>query len=189
LNHNPQNSTPKKSNLDKEQPLLFVASPPNKLPTSATYDLPEILSLIRNAEHSLRLQFLSYNNKNRDGTSWNVLDNTLIDAVNRGVHVELMVSDWSKKGSKGASLEKLKQNGVHISIISIPEHSSGPIPFARTIHAKYIVSDTKNCWLGTSNASQGYFTTSRNVGLILKKRTECAQLHQIFTEIQQMQAK
>ena len=103
--------------------------------------------------------------------------------MQRGVHVELMVSDWATKGSKGQSLEKLRTNGVTVHVASVPEHSSGPIPFARTIHAKTIISDRSECWLGTSNASKGYFTTSRNVGLIVRNQELCLQMDDFFTRI------
>ena len=131
----------------------------------------------------MRLQFFSYNNQTRSKESWTVLDDALIACVQRGVQVELMVSDWATKGSKGRSLEKLRANGVTVHVASVPEHSSGPIPFARTIHAKTIISDQSSCWLGTSNASKGYFTTSRNIGLILHNQELCAQMNHFFTRI------
>jgi len=171
----------------KRSSVILTASPPDRLPANIPHDLPLLLELIAEAKDDLRLQFLSYNNKARSGEYWYALDDALISAVQRGVHVELMVSDWSKKGSKGESLEKLRQAGVTVHVISVPEHSSGFIPFARTIHAKYIVSDKKSCWLGTSNASKGYFTNSRNVGLMLYKRKECEKMAEIFSGLVQMQ--
>ena len=167
--------------------VILTASPPNRLPANIPHDLPLLLELIARAKNDLTLQFLSYNNKARSGEYWYTLDDALIEAVQRGVHVELMVSDWSTKGSKGESLEKMRQAGVTVHVISVPEHSSGFIPFARTIHAKYIVSDKKSCWLGTSNASKGYFTNSRNVGLMLYKRKECEKLAEIFSKLVTMQ--
>lgn len=166
-----------------EEDIFVVASPPQSLPAEVPHDLPHILSLIHDAKKTLRLQFLSYNNKTRSKESWTVLDDALIAAVQRGVHVELMVSDWATKGNKGQSLEKLRSNGVKVYVASVPEHSSGPIPFARTIHAKTIISDQSQCWLGTSNASKGYFTTSRNVGLIVRNRELCVQMDDFFTRI------
>ena len=169
------------------QGITFVASPDSKLPPNIPHDLPHILKLIESAQKSLKLQFLSYNNKSHEEEKWTILDDALIAASKRGVRVELMVSSWSTKGSKGASLEKLREHGVLVSVITIPLHSSGEIPFARTIHAKYITADASNCWLGTSNASKDYFFTSRNVGLLLEKQAECARLSDIFSDIQKTQ--
>ena len=170
----------------KRSSVILAASPPNRLPANIPYDLPLLLDLITEAKDNLKLQFLSYNNKARSGEHWYTLDDALIAAVERGVQVELMVSDWSTKGSKGKSLEKLRQAGVTVHVISVPEHSSGFIPFARTIHAKYIVADKSSCWLGTSNASKGYFTNSRNVGLMLYKRKECEKMAKIFSGLVQL---
>lgn len=167
--------------------IFLVASPPQSLPFEVPHDLPHILSLIQSTKRKLRLQFLSYNNKTRSKDSWNVLDDALINAVQRGVDVELMVSDWAKKGDKGRSLEKLQSNGVTVHIVSIPEHSSGHIPFARTIHAKTIISDQSRCWIGTSNASKSYFYTSRNLGLIIQRNKLCVQMEDFFTRILETQ--
>ena len=167
--------------------VFLVASPPTALPKEVPHDLPSILSLINSSQQTLRLQFLSYNNKTRAKESWTVLDDALIRAQKRGVQVELMVSDWATKGSKGASLEKLRQHGIRVHVASVPEHSSGFIPFARTVHAKYIVADEKHCWIGTSNASKGYFDTSRNIGLIIHNKHECSQMSDFFARILRIQ--
>ena len=167
--------------------IFLVASPSQSLPFEVPHDLPHILSLIQSTKKTLRLQFLSYNNKTRSKDSWTVLDDALINAVQRGVDVELMVSDWATKGDKGRSLEKLQSHGVTVHIVSIPEHSSGHIPFARTIHAKTIISDQSRCWIGTSNASKGYFYTSRNLGLIIQIKKLCVQMDDFFTRILETQ--
>ena len=172
-------SSPPKTDDD----IFVVASPPQSLPPEVSHDLPHILSLIQSAKKTLRLQFLSYNNQTRSKESWTVLDDALIATVQRGVRVELMVSDWAIKGSKGRSLEKLRANGITVHVASVPEHSSGPIPFARTIHAKTIISDRSRCWLGTSNASKGYFTTSRNIGLVIHNQELCLQMDDFFMRI------
>tara|TARA_B100000683_G_C12408992_1_gene522957 strand:- start:231 stop:1169 length:939 start_codon:yes stop_codon:yes gene_type:complete len=175
-----KNSLPKPKTVND---IFVVASPLQSLPSEIPYDLPHILSLIQSARKTLRLQFLSYNNQTRSKESWTILDDALINAIQRGVKVELMVSDWATKGSKGRSLEKLRTNGVIVHVASVPEHSSGHIPFARTVHAKTIISDQSNCWLGTSNASKSYFTTSRNVGLIIHNKKLCLQMDDFFTRI------
>ena len=101
----------------------------------------------------------------------------------RGVDVRLLVSDWAIKGKKGESLKKLKQNGVQVRYASIPEHSSGKIPFARTIHSKLLTIDDQKCWLGTSNWSKDYFTTSRNVGILILNPKDCLSLSKQFNRL------
>ena len=176
-------SEPSSPQPNTTKDVFVVASPPRSLPPEVPHDLPHILSLIHSAQKTLRLQFLSYNNQTRSKESWTVLDDALMAARQRGVDVELMVSDWSTKGSKGRSLDKLRANGVSVHVASIPEHSSGYIPFARTVHAKTIISDRSRCWIGTSNASKGYFDTSRNVGLIVHRTKLCLQMDDFFTRI------
>ncbi len=62
----------------------------------------------------------------------------------------------------------------------IPEHSSGFIPFARVIHAKFLVVDDRISWLGTSNWSGDYFHRSRNVGVMVEGQRLAAQLETVF---------
>jgi len=53
-------------------------------------------------------------------------------------------------------------------VVSIPEAKEGHIPFARTIHSKYLVVDGTQLALGTSNWEESYFMESRNVELIFR---------------------
>ena len=146
-------------------------------------ELPKLLQLIGQAQKSIAIQLLSYNNKTRQGEDWLVLDNALIQAQKRGIKVDLMVSDWSTKGDKGSALRKLSQYGINIHIISVPEHPSGYIPYARTIHSKYMVVDQQHCWLGTSNWAKGYFFSSRNIGVVSYNSSVCQQLSSIHQEL------
>ena len=72
---------------------------------------------------------------------------------------------------------------LEIRIASIPEASSGHIPFARVIHSKYMTVDGGLLWLGTSNWSEDYFTESRNLELILRDRSLAAQGDRIFERL------
>ncbi len=51
-------------------------------------------------------------------------------------------------------------------MMTIPEWSGGFIPYARVVHAKYMVVDGHSSWIGTSNWERSYFYESRNVGVI-----------------------
>ncbi len=50
--------------------------------------------------------------------------------------------------------------------MTVPAWSGGFIPFARVVHAKYLVADETRAWIGTSNWGPGYFDRSRNVGIV-----------------------
>ncbi|MEC7987587.1 MAG: phospholipase D-like domain-containing protein [Myxococcota bacterium] len=163
----------------------IVASPPHKLPNTVKHDLPAIKGLIEGARRSVNVQLLSYTNFDYAQEYWYILDDALINAVKRGVSVELLVSDWSLTGHKGKSLSKLESEGVAVKYVTVPEHPNGPIPYARTIHSKILVVDDRHCWLGSSNWSHDYFYKSRNVGIILSSKRECRILFKRFQDVYQ----
>ena len=164
-------------------PYSIVAAPPNRLPGNVTHDLPHILRLIDQAQSRIEIQLLSYSNFGHSKEHWYVLDEALIGAQKRGVEVHLLVSDWSIKGKKGKSIKNLAAHGINLRYASIPKHSSGPIPYARTIHSKFMVVDRKHCWLGTSNWSKDYFTQSRNIGILIKQKRDCLKLSAHFNRL------
>lgn len=161
-----------------------VASPGDLLPEGVLWDLPEILRLIQTAETRVRIQLLSYAVVGYDRTEWRDLDDALREAADRGVTIELMVSNWSKKGSKLREIQSLvRVEGIDAKFINIPEWSGGFIDFARTVHSKYMTVDGQSAWIGTSNWSRGYFHSSRNVGLIVSGAPFAADLDRIFDRI------
>jgi len=68
-------------------------------------------------------------------------------------------------------------------VVSIPEAKEGHIPFARTIHSKYLVVDGTQLALGTSNWEESYFMESRNVELIFRDSPLAAQATGIFDRL------
>lgn len=154
----------------------FAASPTAWLPQEIAWDWPPLAALIASARDELDLEFLSYGIKQRDGHDWHALDDALRAAVARGVRVTLVVSSWAERGKHRADLEALVRAGVHVRIVSIPEHASGPIPFARVIHGKVAVADGTGCWVGTSNGEGDYFLKSRNAGFFLRGAGVCGHL-------------
>ena len=146
-----------------------VASPPKLLGSEALWDLPHILGAIGGAKTRVRLQALSYEVVGYDKTEWRALDDALRAAAGRGVKVELIVADWSKSGEKLAAVQALqKVPNVTVKFASIPEASTGFVPFARVVHSKYITVDGAWSWVGTSNFGRDYFEGSRNVGLVAR---------------------
>jgi len=158
-----------------------VISPKGWLPDESLWDLPRLVELIDGATRSVRVQLLSYSVGERDGTWFGDLDNALRRAATRGVSVQLLVADWSKRRG---SLEDLKSlqclSNVEVRFSTIPEWSGGFLPFSRVIHAKYLVVDAERFWLGTSNWSRDYFYESRNVGVIVAGGAVPRQLDAFF---------
>jgi phosphatidylserine/phosphatidylglycerophosphate/cardiolipin synthase-like enzyme len=158
-----------------------VAAPLNLLPTRRLWNGYQILRLIEESSRSLDIQVMTYGLVSRDGAYWDLLDRGLRHAAQRGVHVRLLVSDWSLKETQRPWLESLDVlPGVEVRVSSLPVHSGGESPFARVEHCKYLVADGENTWLGSSNWERDYFHSSRNLGLILEGGSIPAQLTDTF---------
>ncbi len=165
--------------------LTLVASPRGWLPDEASWELPKLVALLDGAARSIDVQVLTFKTKERDGSAFPTLDDALRRAAARGVHVRLLVSDWSSKpGSDArAALESLgTQANVEVRVITIPPWSGGPIPFARVAHAKYLVVDRQRAWVGTSNWEGDYFTKSRNVGVMAEGGALPPRLDRVFDD-------
>ena len=118
-------------------------------------DAQAAIALIDGAKERVRIQVLGYKAGGYKGGWWGDLDNAIRRADGRRVHVELMVSNWGTSKSKLESIKSLQVlDRVTVKVVGLPEHSSGFIPFARTIHAKIMTVDGARGWLGTSNWSR-----------------------------------
>jgi len=146
--------------------LTFVASPKEFLPDEALWDLPRLVQLIDSAKASVRVQVLIYRARGRG--AFPELEEALQRAASRGVKVELLVSDWSKRKTTIGGLKALHAPpNLTVKIMTVPPFSGGHVPFARVVHAKYLVVDGERAWVGTSNWEKDYFFKSRNVGLVI----------------------
>ncbi|MDF1838233.1 MAG: phospholipase D-like domain-containing protein [Planctomycetota bacterium] len=143
-------------------------SPTGLLPEESTWDLPKLQAMIDAAQKTLYLQVLTLDLVDYDGKHFEELEDALIRAAARGVRVRILVADWcDRKGVIEGLRDLAALEGIGVRLVTIPEHSGGHIPFARVIHAKYLVADHKESWLGTSNWERGYFFKSRNVGVMM----------------------
>jgi phosphatidylserine/phosphatidylglycerophosphate/cardiolipin synthase-like enzyme len=149
-------------------PSPLRASPEGTLPDGIAWDLPALRALIDGARRSIRVQLLTYK-----AGDWRELEEPLERAAARGVAVQLLVSDWSKRAGTLAGLQQLARK-VAVRFVSIPAWSGGFIPFARVAHAKLLVVDDTRGWLGTSNWEREYFYASRNVGVLLDDASRLA---------------
>lgn len=160
-----------------------VFSPRGYLPDPASWDLPRLVGLIDGAKRSVRVQVLTYRAHGRDGSEFRELEDALKRASARGVKVELMVSDWSKRKGTIEGLQALQAPpGLTVKLVTLPRWSGGFVPFARVVHAKYLVVDGEAAWLGTSNWERDYFTQTRNVGLIIEGPAFAQRLERFFSD-------
>jgi phosphatidylserine/phosphatidylglycerophosphate/cardiolipin synthase-like enzyme len=158
-----------------------IFSPKDALPDPSAWDLPRLVAAIDGAKKDLRVQVLTYDAKARDGSAFPDLDDALRRAAARGVRVRVMVSEWTRKHETAlAPLSKVAN--VEVKVVSIPQLPGPEIPFARIVHAKYMVCDDALAWVGTSNWEGDYFTKSRNVGLILEGTSTAKVLAKFFDD-------
>ena len=164
--------------------IRLVASPMGALPDDDGWTLDAIVQQIDNAEHSICIQLLSYDAAYRDGRPFATLDDAIRSAANRGVAVRLLLADWQKRSPQ--ALQELQQLAhVEVRLVTIPTHSSGFIPYARVIHAKYMVVDERSAWIGSSNWKGDYFYQSRNAGVVVRGGTLPTRLQRSFEQVWQ----
>ncbi len=162
----------------------LVASPPFLTPGDIRPSLGALVELLGQAKQRIRVQLLTYSPVAGQDRFWPALDNALRAAAVRGVKVQLLVSDWVLGGRALPHLKSLTLiPNLEVRIASIPEASEGHIPYARTIHSKYLVVDDGVFWLGTSNWEEGYFTDSRNVEAIFRDPALASQGAAIFDRL------
>jgi phosphatidylserine/phosphatidylglycerophosphate/cardiolipin synthase-like enzyme len=166
-----------KSNAETGGPVTLVASPKELNPAGVGWDLPELVKLLDGAKERIQVQLLTY-----VAGDWTELEAPLLAAAKRGVKVQMLLADWSKRDKVLPGLQKLARvANVEIRLITVPQSFKGFIPFARVSHAKLLVIDSgARGWLGTSNWEKDYFYASRNLGLIIENKGLAAQLEDFF---------
>jgi phosphatidylserine/phosphatidylglycerophosphate/cardiolipin synthase-like enzyme len=153
-----------------------VFSPRGWLPDEEMWDLPRIVALIDGAKRTVRVQLLTYRPDVPE------LEGALRRAAARGVSVQMLVSDWTKRAATIEGIKALQGvDGIDVAFLVIPPWSGGFVPFARVAHAKYLVVDGERLWLGTGNWERDYFHASRNVGVVLEDALLARQLDAFFT--------
>jgi len=169
---------------ESEVLLTPVFSPESLLPDPTLWDLPRLAELIDSAEKRLRLQLLTYATTDREGRYFDTIESALRRAAARRVDVELLLADWSKRKGTIEGLQSLQAlPNVTVKLVTLPQWSGGFIPFARVVHAKYLVVDGHRAWLGTSNFSRDYFHSSRNVGFLIDGAALAGRLDAFFDDL------
>uniref|UniRef100_A0A8C3W0T5 spleen exonuclease n=1 Tax=Catagonus wagneri TaxID=51154 RepID=A0A8C3W0T5_9CETA len=164
----------------------FSASPPALCPAGRTRDLDALLAVMEGAREFIYASVMEYfptTRFRRPVRYWPVLDTALrVAAVGRGVRVRLLVSCWLNTDPSMfpylRSLQALSDPAANVSvdvkvfIVPVGNHSS--IPFSRVNHCKFMVTE-KAAYIGTSNWSEDYFTSTSGVGLVVSQRAPRAQ--------------
>jgi len=161
-----------------------VFSPKVLMPDPKLWELLKIVELIDSARERVRVQVMTYKPVGRDKVYFDALEAALRRCAARGVKVELLCADWSKRKGTIEGLQSLEPlENVEVRMTTIPQWSGGFIPFARVSHAKYMVVDGRRAWIGTSNWEREYFSTSRNLGLIVEGKSVGEALDKIFVSV------
>ena len=144
-------------------------SPPLGLPDDSWWELPQLVAMLDGAKTSLRVEVLTYKAITRERQFWSALEDALRRAAARGVKVQLLVADWSKRAGTIEGLQSLEPLvNVEVKLVTIPPFSGGAVPYGRVAHAKYAVVDGRHAWLGTSNWERDYFEQSRNASVFVE---------------------
>ncbi|MFJ3057960.1 phospholipase D-like domain-containing protein [Herbaspirillum sp. NPDC087042] len=164
----------------------LVASPNAFNPPGVGDSQSELVRLIGQARQEVRVQLLDYAplsyGPSHTRPYYAVIDDALRAAATRGVKIKLMVSNWNTEQPAIRYLQSLALlPNVEIRIVTLPQASSGFIPFARVIHTKAMSIDGEVAWIGTSNWAGGYLDNSRNLEVVLhdaKMARRVAELHE-----------
>ncbi len=165
---------------DDSGPATLVASPNAFNPAGVGDSQAELVKLLAQAEHDVRITVMEYAPLDQQHRYYGVIDNAIREAAARGVTVKLLVADWDLTPLKTPWLRSLAAvPNVEIRVATIPEASSGPIPYARVVHTKTMTIDGKVAWIGTSNWEGGYLDNSRNVELVFRNAAMAASVGQM----------
>jgi phosphatidylserine/phosphatidylglycerophosphate/cardiolipin synthase-like enzyme len=157
-----------------------LASPEERV-GSAQWDLPRIREAIRSAKRTVDVQVMTYRMTDRKKRYFEELEGELKAAAARGVEVRLLVADWCKRKGTIEGLQTIEPlDHLAVRMVTIPVAKSGFIPYARVIHAKYMVVDGELSWVGTSNWEPDYFYESRNLGVFVEGRSFGKELQRCF---------
>lgn len=165
---------------------LYPAFSPNKLVNKGfAKEEAELIKLIKSSKHHLYINYYSYSTKGTSKKSQYLkIDNEIRKAAERGVEVKIIFSDWAIKKDAIEQIKELsKVKGIEIKFSTIPQHSSGFIPYSRVQHCKVMVSDDDMSWISTSNLERDYFYESRNATMIIENEKVNEELEKVFMRV------
>ncbi|XP_032123481.1 phospholipase D4 isoform X2 [Sapajus apella] len=156
----------------------FSASPPVLCPRGRTPDLEALLSVMGSAQEFIYASVMEYFPTTRFSHPrkyWPVLDNALrAAAFAKGVRVRLLVgcglntdpTMFPYLRSLQALSDPATNVSVDVKVFIVPVGNHSNIPFSRVNHSKFMVTE-KAAYIGTSNWSEDYFSSTAGVGLVV----------------------
>lgn len=165
---------------------FLAASPAAYNPACVTDSQAVLPALIAQASRSIKVEVMTYApleyGSSRERVYYPLIDTALRAAATRGVHVELLVSDWNLRDPDVRYLKSLALvPNVEVRVVTVPPARSGFIAYARVVHSKIMSIDDEVAWVGTSNWSGGYLDNSRNLEIVMRDPAiarRITQLHQ-----------
>ncbi len=158
-------------------------SPRKYTPAGLEPEEDVLVRLLDSARREVLVQVMTYSPVHGKEL-WPTLDLALRRAAVRGVKVRFLIADW---GTRQPGLDFLRSldlvPGVEVRVVTIPQFSGGPIPFARVDHSKYIVVDAERACVSTSNFEYGYFYDCRDISLVFAGGPANGQLRRIFEQV------
>ncbi|MFM2477978.1 phospholipase D-like domain-containing protein [Celerinatantimonas sp. MCCC 1A17872] len=165
----------------------LLASPNEYNPAMVADSQHALVQIIDNAQRLVRIMVMKYLPLGQPSSSqrfYPVIDNALRKAAQRGVDIELLVSNWYRGEEQMQYVKSLAiLANVTIKVITIPQAVEGFIAYARVLHSKAMSVDSKLAWIGTSNWEGGYLDNSRNVELVLPDSTIVSQVEAIHQQL------
>ncbi|KAJ8341437.1 hypothetical protein SKAU_G00337280 [Synaphobranchus kaupii] len=192
--------------INKEHPLVvnisgvtsrvyISASPPSFCPAGRTKDLDAILSVIEGAEHFIDVAVMDYfptSRFTRHQSYWPTLDNALKrSAFERRVPIRLLISCGRDTDpamlpfllSLNALHQPAEKISLEVKVFIVPVGNQSDIPYSRVNHNKYMVTD-KVAYIGTSNWSEDYFSTTAGVALVVSQDAPHPDLEEQMLQMQ-----
>jgi phosphatidylserine/phosphatidylglycerophosphate/cardiolipin synthase-like enzyme len=172
---------------DNTQAAYLVASPNEFNPPGVGDSESELVRLLATATSEVRITLLDYAPLSfapgHKRPYYAVIDNAVRATLARGVKIKLMVSNWNTEEPAIHYLKSLAVlPGMEIRIVTLPQPSTGFIPFARVVHTKAMEIDGKLAWIGTSNWSGGYLDNSRNLEIVLRNESMAKRLMELHEQ-------
>lgn len=184
-------------NKDNVSSQIYISgSPPAFCPPSRTQDIDAILSIISQAQHYVDVAVMEYMpliRFDKPEKYWPVLDDAIkAAAFERKVKFRMLIScgrnsppDMLPYLQSLAALDSHSaQISIEIKLFIVPVGNQTDIPYTRVNHNKYMVTD-KVAYIGTSNWSGDYFTTTGGVGIVISQHAP----HAIWERALQSQLK
>lgn len=169
--------------IQSDSPLTtLVATPPALTPASIPTTRKSLVKLINAAESEIFVDVFQYGlSSPYSDKTLSEIDYALRRAALRGVSIQLMISDWSLKEQQMKHLKSLAAlPNVTVKYLSFPTHSEGYEPFSRVSHTKSMLVDGSVAWVGSANWQPGYFTRSRNLGILTDNPNVTSNLRQYY---------